>query len=235
VINKDLVTYDAFLTLDDEIRLIWRRKWGLDTVLYFLNRYGVPIHAGLNIVTILDADLSQGACYSWNVSSSWTLPIVLLLIESILLMRVSSMYSTRGVTISLVVLYISTAATMLAITGVVMEGVAAGPSPEPVVTGCVLQGSTEFFWAMWIPSLVLETTMLVLTIARTARHLRERAETSIIHIILRDGVIYFSVIFVFMLSNLLVYLCAPVGSPNHAQVADVDQFWSPYISPSCLT
>jgi len=204
-----LVTYDAFLTLEDEVHLIWRRRWGFGTAIYFLNRYGVPVQAGLNIVAILDANLSLDACYSWNVWSTWIIPIVLMLIESLLVMRVSSMYSTRWVTIPLVVLYILGAATMLAITGVVMEGVEAGPSPAPVVTGCVLNGSAEFFWAMWIPSLVLETTMLFLTIARTARHLRKRAAMSVMHVILRDGVVYFCVIFVSMLSNLLVYLCAP--------------------------
>jgi len=204
-----LVAYDALLTLDDEIQLIWRRSWGFGTALYFLNRYGVPLQAALNIVAILDADLSLDACYSWNVWSTWIIPIVLMAIESLLVMRVSSMFSTRWVTIPLVILYLFAAATMLAITGVVMEGVEAGPSPAPAVTGCVLEGSAEFFWAMWIPSLVLELAMLCLTIARTARHLLKRDTMSVMHVIFRDGVIYFCVIFASMFSNLLVYLCAP--------------------------
>ncbi|KIJ37669.1 hypothetical protein M422DRAFT_259766 [Sphaerobolus stellatus SS14] len=41
------LVYDTLLTLEDEVTLIWRKKFGLGSILYLLTRYCIISHAGL--------------------------------------------------------------------------------------------------------------------------------------------------------------------------------------------
>ena len=44
-----LVTYEYLITIDQEITLIWRRKWSFVTLLYVLNRYLVLLASILQV------------------------------------------------------------------------------------------------------------------------------------------------------------------------------------------
>ena len=45
--------YDYFLTLEDEIRLVWNTPFSAATVLYLIIRYGVLIDMALGMVLIV--------------------------------------------------------------------------------------------------------------------------------------------------------------------------------------
>ncbi|KAI0083636.1 hypothetical protein BDY19DRAFT_900028 [Irpex rosettiformis] len=45
-----LFMYDYFLTLPQEIKCIWRRKWSTATVLFLVNRYVVMCNRGFRMI-----------------------------------------------------------------------------------------------------------------------------------------------------------------------------------------
>ena len=51
LLGTAILAYDTLLTLSEEVPHIWKKKWKLGTVLYFLARYGVILFNLLEIIT----------------------------------------------------------------------------------------------------------------------------------------------------------------------------------------
>lgn len=81
---------------------------------------------------------------------------------------------------------------------------------------------------IWIPSLVVEVTLVVLTIFKTSQHVRAAVQTPVLSIILRDGCLYFVAIFVLMLLNAICY-----GLPNQTGAYE-DSFVEPELCISSV-
>ncbi|KAF8486494.1 hypothetical protein JB92DRAFT_3024612 [Gautieria morchelliformis] len=74
---------------------------------------------------------------------------------------------------------------------------------------CVATGSNNWFAAIWVAPLVTDACIFVLTIWRTVRYRRKLGRMTTMDIILRDGILYFFVIFSANLMNSLIYFLAP--------------------------
>ncbi|THH09835.1 hypothetical protein EW145_g1729 [Phellinidium pouzarii] len=92
----------------------------------------------------------------------------------------------------------------------------AGGIPVPIPpgqTGCILTGRQtqgDRFAAFWIGQLVFPSLIFVLTIIRIFMlHRRGATRGGISTLMLRDGIMYFAVIFLVNLANVLTYVIAP--------------------------
>ncbi|KAF8577150.1 hypothetical protein K439DRAFT_1622292 [Ramaria rubella] len=81
------------------------------------------------------------------------------------------------------------------------------PQP-PGFPGCVLTGSSNFFAALWAAPLVTDSCIFVLTLLRTLKYMRRHGRISTTQIILRDGTMYFFIVFSANLMNTLIYFLA---------------------------
>jgi len=202
-----LLCYDVFLSFEREVQLVWCGRWGLPTVLYLVNRYGVALQACLNLVAVLDWQLDLDSCYTWNLFSNWSIPVVMMIVEALLAMRVMALYfNNRWVVLFLWLWWLCAAAAMLAMMGVSLVGTIAVASPAPPTLGCQIQGSVSDYWALWVPSLVFETTVASLTLARAISYRTMITDIPIMRVLVRDGFLYFFVIMVLMLVNLVICL-----------------------------
>lgn len=52
-----MLYYEYFITLADEIRLIWQRRWSLATILFFLIRYGFLVD--VTLIVLFSARVSE--------------------------------------------------------------------------------------------------------------------------------------------------------------------------------
>ncbi|KAL5505080.1 hypothetical protein ACEPAH_7743 [Sanghuangporus vaninii] len=94
-----------------------------------------------------------------------------------------------------------------------VQGGAPAPLP-PGVPGCILTGRDDEgikFATFWAGQLVFPTLVFIMTIIRVL-HLRRLApiRDSILTVLLRDGIMYFLVIFVANTVNVITYIVAPV-------------------------
>lgn len=57
-----LLLYDYLLTLDMEVSRIWTLRWGVPKILFFSNRYVVPVFVFIDVVSQAMPNLSPGLC-----------------------------------------------------------------------------------------------------------------------------------------------------------------------------
>ena len=62
--HEGALYYDYFLTLEDEIRLVWNTPFSAATVLYLIVRYGVLIDMALGMVLIVRPNTGEGLGFS---------------------------------------------------------------------------------------------------------------------------------------------------------------------------
>lgn len=211
VVSLALVAYDTIITMEQEIRLVWRGRWGLPSILYILTRYGTVIQAAVTTVTSTDWNVDMSTCLRLNLFSQWTIPLVMVIVEATLAMRVVALYENRrSMAVGLWTWYLANAGVMLAMMGLSLEGTYGVPSLAPPTLGCELGGTLSFYWELYVPSLVFETTVAALTLFRALQHKRLLSTIPLLHVLVRDGFFYFFIVFALMLLNLVISLTANV-------------------------
>jgi len=80
---------------------------------------------------------------------------------------------------------------------------------EPTFGVCMADIKLDQWWLVWIPSMVFHTVVFGLLVWKAVSTPRE-AQTPMLMLLIRDGVIYFGVVFAAFLFNLLVWAVAPV-------------------------
>ncbi|KAF8056638.1 hypothetical protein FPV67DRAFT_1729865 [Lyophyllum atratum] len=191
-----ILIFDHMLTFSEEVERIWKPKVSGATVLFLINRYVTP----LQFIIILDV------C------------------ELIMIFRVFALY---GKSIPILIFLLILWTSQIAISSV---GLATGSGeqafPDPVrlsaenflgtavelpegFTGCIFSGTSRIFPSLWVAPLITNTLMFGLTLYRTRGYLMQSGFAPTLHIFLRDGIIYFLVIFMANLTNTVIYFLAP--------------------------
>ncbi|KAJ6628891.1 hypothetical protein B0H10DRAFT_1940255 [Mycena sp. CBHHK59/15] len=177
--NYALYIYDHLLTLSDEVDKIWTQPFTLASLLFYINR-------SLSYKSSLTLGL---AFYETSWSISVTLSVIGISLTTIL--RCERYVKFPG------------AATLSLIT--IAECV---PLP-PGFSGCVLTGNNAWFGVFWAAPIVTDTCIFVLTLWRTIRYQSRHGKMNAMTILLRDGILYFLVIFSVNLLNCLIYFLSP--------------------------
>ncbi|TFY60837.1 hypothetical protein EVJ58_g4897 [Rhodofomes roseus] len=74
------------------------------------------------------------------------------------------------------------------------------------VSGCVAVGIKQWAWAYWVPVMIWEALLLVLSLYRSAQQAREEAGTPhLMVVLLRDSVLYFGGALASILANFIVW------------------------------
>ncbi|EJD01519.1 uncharacterized protein FOMMEDRAFT_148003 [Fomitiporia mediterranea MF3/22] len=203
-----IALYEYIITFDREVETFWKRRFTFPTFLWFLNRYTLycslfPTLLGFHI------PLSEEVCVNFvkfpgamqiisNVASGSTLSL-----------RVYALYG-RAWWVVAVLLPVFVAE--IALEGWAVAGGVPAQLP-PGVVGCILTGKPsegDKFAAFWIGQLVFPTLIFIMTLARAVRLQRfGSVKGSLINVMLRDGVMYFLVIFSANLANVVTYSVAP--------------------------
>ncbi|KAF9029594.1 hypothetical protein BJ165DRAFT_1317844, partial [Panaeolus papilionaceus] len=80
-----------------------------------------------------------------------------------------------------------------------------------LLDGCILVGTHPLFSALWVAPLITDTCIFILTLYRIRPFARRRAVKipAMMQMFIRDGVVYFFVIFTANIVNCLIYFIAP--------------------------
>ncbi|PPQ84471.1 hypothetical protein CVT24_012144 [Panaeolus cyanescens] len=82
------------------------------------------------------------------------------------------------------------------------------PLPDFLV-GCIFTGESPLFPSLWVSPLILDSIIFALTLWRTRMYIRDSGKTPTIHVFVRDGALYFAVIFLANLMNTLIFFLSP--------------------------
>ncbi|KAH6885523.1 hypothetical protein BKA70DRAFT_1337670 [Coprinopsis sp. MPI-PUGE-AT-0042] len=203
-----MIYYDIALTTRAEVERIWMQpKYSNVTLLYALNRYLTPLIYIVIIVSFHQPwpiDVCDRYILFPEVSKIFTCTVI----GIIFVLRVRAIYNC------------STSITCFAITALVAEiaikiwAFTDGERlhlPEGIV-GCILVGKHhKRFVFSWIAELGFDSIIFFLTLWRTwvLYRIQKVRPMSLLSLVVRDGVVYFAVIFLANVATVALFLAAP--------------------------
>ncbi|KAG2092657.1 uncharacterized protein F5147DRAFT_840604 [Suillus discolor] len=180
--------YSQVLTFEQEVELVWKRRWSVMSVLYLTLRYGGIIYAILDI---------PGIFFVFN--QEWVFTIANIILGVIMIARLHAMYQrSRKMLIFLVVFFLALTITSGVITVTQNTHLTA---EEVVLSGthqCEDWENSFLLSAItWILGTVWEALALYLSVRIAIKHFRERLSTgSIIEdcftVLIKSHVFYFA-------------------------------------------
>ncbi|KAF8164784.1 hypothetical protein B0H34DRAFT_212451 [Crassisporium funariophilum] len=200
-----MVIYDHVLTFPREVERIWKQRITGATVLFLLNRYITPLQYIIFMDAYLDPRWTKEACDEFVVFEGAATAALVGVGELIMILRVYAFYGqSRNILCFLMVLWTC----QIIISGVGLSTGFAVPFP-PMLTGCILTGTSDTFPMIWAAPAVTDTFIFVLTLWRTRQLIRQSGKNATLELFLRDGIMYFFVIFMANLGNTLIYYLSP--------------------------
>jgi len=217
-----LVSWEYIITLADEVDLFWSYKprLCLPNILFVLNRFWTLGTIALYLANNVSTDETYTFCSVYvrhivlNASA-----VQVALVDFILALRIWGMYSnSRTILILLVGLgtVCGFSAIFLANWLHWITGVFTFEDPISLVATCELnpvQGRSPL-WFIWIPVITFEAYVFILAAIRFITHFRRDYNKQsfgyrLINILMRDSLVYFIVLMICYLANILIWEYGP--------------------------
>ncbi|KAJ7624742.1 hypothetical protein FB45DRAFT_1060944 [Roridomyces roridus] len=219
-ISFTILFYDFFLTLGMEISRYWRLEFSWATILFLCNRYitllgNIPIvfqsfwtTPGTPQKLEIYTDSVAQTCRVLSVYHQYFIIVLQTLGGVILIMRTYALYGrSKRILIFLLVL------TLGVIGGVVGSTIFSGKSSRdemdvPLLIGCTYeltrrQGLGHAI--SWAVTAGFDLVVFALTLYRALSQ-RQQNRSNLLHVLLRDGCIYFGVMVLCNLANILTFV-----------------------------
>ncbi|KAJ3509553.1 hypothetical protein NLJ89_g5162 [Agrocybe chaxingu] len=234
-----VLIYDHILTFPEEVERTWKRKLTPAAFLFYLNRYITPLQYIVVITAFHHPRWIGKVCEDFvkfegvmgglmnnlcgdALCLACTQPFKVKLttrrfISAVMILRVYALYGRQNL-----VLYPLSAiwvAHIIITAKANSTGFALPLPPSASFVGCLLTSNSNWYSIVWITPLVLDAAVFLLTVWRIRKYITLTGrKTPMMHIFLRDGILYFFVIFLINLGNALLYFLAPeslkpIGAP----------------------
>ncbi|QRW00100.1 hypothetical protein RhiJN_28118 [Ceratobasidium sp. AG-Ba] len=212
-----LLVYDHTVTFDAEVELVWFKPWTWSKVLFFWNRYGTFI------ILLFDTIVGIGGGPSDTVSLLLYIPLLDLTFYPLVLLamaevpgmdRMAYKHDSRNHYPSSNSCHVFTGQTGSHSDDTFSRMQATNrPVPElPDFRACVLKGVPPRMYIYWAINLAFESTLFCLAVFKAWQNLTRKRGTRpswsgprILNILIRDSILYFSVIFVTYVMNLIAW------------------------------
>ncbi|KAH8836024.1 hypothetical protein DL96DRAFT_1576429 [Flagelloscypha sp. PMI_526] len=195
-----LLYYDYFLTIGDEVRLIWTRPKSLGSIVFFLNRYPALV---LTFGTaFLQLRFSEGSSYqTLSIFHALAILFVQVIAGLTLAIRTIALYQRSRWVISLICGLIILCAS------------ASGWSIQPRHIPLDLTMEESYYLSIrratgWESMLLFDCTTFTLLMLRSYFEARKYSTFSgipLLNLLIRDGAIYFTVLAAVNTTNIIMY------------------------------
>ncbi|KIM42726.1 hypothetical protein M413DRAFT_122450 [Hebeloma cylindrosporum] len=200
-----MLVYDHMLTFDQEVNRIWRQKLSGASVLFLINRYITPLQFIIILVAFQDPNWTLQACDNYVLFEGVSSVTLVAVCELIMILRIYALYRRLPILIFLMTLW----ATQLTVSAIGLHTGYKIPLP-PMLVGCILTSDSPIFPSLWVAPLITDACVFILTLSRTRQYIKDSGTAPTVYIFVRDGALYFLVIFLANLMNILVYFLSPV-------------------------
>ncbi|CAA7263903.1 unnamed protein product [Cyclocybe aegerita] len=203
------LVYDHVLTIDDEMQAerIWKERLSGASLLFLLNRYVSLLRAIVGIAAFHHPRWAGAICDHVVHFLGSSSVVVTSLCGLLMILRVYALYR-RSNTLLAFLLSIWIAQLVASAVGV-SKAEALQLPPGPGFVGCILSAPSKWFAVNWAGPLILDGTVFFLTLWRTREYIFSSDRIPLLHILVRDGTLYFLVIFLVNLSNAFLFFFAP--------------------------
>ncbi|KAJ7241439.1 hypothetical protein C8J57DRAFT_1369345 [Mycena rebaudengoi] len=207
-----ILVYDWLLTLGPEVEYIWNQKMSFGKILYLINRYLVLV----DLIILLNSyanPIIHGSqfCTPWFHIDSWLGFISIVTIDTMMLLRTWAMWHrSKKILIFLVILQVlcnlaEGGATLWA--SLTLFSIPSPNNIRPCLSGFA---RPDVLYALWMGVIVWDLATMILTLIRAGSTMRLQETTNaIIARVVKDGVLYFILIFLIAIGNIIVLNVAP--------------------------
>jgi hypothetical protein len=188
------LVWDHIITFSDEVEYVWKGAKGWGVYLFLVNRYLIPLSFMVNLWAYFRTDWSKQSCYNFvRYEGSMTM-IGISIVFLMMMLRIRALYarifSIQAIVFAIFTIFVSVNAYVLT---------HAGPVDHPAwplvdsCTGIINLGRPLASSTAWLP-LVFDTTVMFLTMYRTARSVYSRTTSDMFRVLFREGLLYYSFI-----------------------------------------
>ncbi|KAF9051462.1 hypothetical protein BJ165DRAFT_1524400 [Panaeolus papilionaceus] len=204
-----MLIYDHLITMDQEVERVWKQKISGASILFFLNRYGNALALIVLIESFNDPSWPKEVCDRYVLFEGAQTIVLVAICELIMILRVFALYG-RSISVLCFLMVLWCAQVVLSVIGIHTGWAVPFPPNVHGLGACILDGTSPLFLCLWVAPLTTDTCIFLLTVWRTRSYIFSRTRsTPIIQIFLRDGTIYFFIIFSANFLNFLIYVIAP--------------------------
>ncbi|KAJ6564974.1 hypothetical protein DFH09DRAFT_1145416 [Mycena vulgaris] len=209
VISITFLYWDHLITLRDEVRFLWRKAKTRSTFYFFVNRY-LACFGDVVITVFQFTSVPASVCRHVNLFRQLLLIINQCIVCVLLTLRIYALY---GLDKRVYLGMLGVGAVLLAVSCWALIG--KNGVPEPDVVGCHIAESQRIGVYMAVPWEALFIYDVLIFIALFYKTFAKRKESrmmwrsnSIINLLIRDGAIYFVIMALMNLANILTYYIA---------------------------
>ncbi|KAH7340814.1 hypothetical protein B0J17DRAFT_715995 [Rhizoctonia solani] len=221
-----LLVFDYVITVVPEVTLVWYKPWTWSKVLFLWNRYGTFVILLFDTIVVLGGgetdehfnirhprSNTSNSCLHWQKFQGWTGWLTNMTVEIIILVRIAAMYSQdKRIIYPVVVLFFAQAIGMAFIIGNSFANLKATHEPVAGFHICALIGVPQKMYIYWATNLAFEVVLFVLALIKAYQHVSRRrglrpswSGPRILSVLVRDSILYFLVIFVTYIMNLVAW------------------------------
>ncbi|KAJ6503864.1 hypothetical protein C8R45DRAFT_973957 [Mycena sanguinolenta] len=217
-ISFTLLFYDFLLTLDLEVSRYWGARTSWSTVLYFVNRYGT-LFGNVPVViqrfwTAPSTSEKIRICQELHYYHQWFVITTQVIIGAMLVLRTYALYE-RSKRVLGFMLAVGACVIAACIWGTVLSNQAVPDGPEPVNfnnlpphLGCtygITHAQSPGLVVAWASMAVFDCLIFSLTLHKALCQ-RYPSTKHLLSVLLRDGSVYFGVMMISNVSNILTFI-----------------------------
>ncbi|CAE6350188.1 unnamed protein product [Rhizoctonia solani] len=203
-----LMIYDHMITLAEEVDRIWQREWTGATWLFVLNRYLTELQFIVNVVSFHHPHWTGkvSPCDDFMPFPAVSTLISIAIAEIIMVLRTYALYQRNKYILRLLAFFWAGQVIVMVTT---LRHPTRVELPEGLV-GCIQGASGNYSVAFWLAPLATDSVIFGLTVFKALEYIHKmKYRVPLIHVILRDGILYFTVILTANLLNCLLCFLAP--------------------------
>jgi len=199
--------FDYFLTFDLEVKSLWKRPLTGPSVLFLLNRYYPLLVYGVVLTSVYDPFWDAKTCEAFKFFPFIAAHLSEAMLGIIVILRLFALYGRSYRVLSLLLLVYIVQLTLGGWASVTVVRA----TDLPRGSGCIVTVPKEFinrFALLWGFAAIFDTLVFGLTTYRTLHLWTSGLKFRLTTLFLRDGVIYFAVMFSAKLLNFLLFWTA---------------------------
>lgn len=214
VLGSTLLVYDYIITLNDEIKYIWRSQRSVGKYLFLFVRYLPFLDVTISTARVfILPPVSETACLWLYAIPGYALEFGVLAADVIVGLRTWAIWGRKlahGILLLVTFLGIYSSGFYFIATALSLLHFSVSPFPS-ILQSCFLTSaaSPSSLAAQYIQIVVYEAIVFVATLVKGIQHIMRGSTTSLFTVVYRDGLLFSGCLFALSLSQVLVIMNAP--------------------------
>ncbi|KAJ8085543.1 hypothetical protein PM082_004361 [Marasmius tenuissimus] len=211
VVSSTILVYDVVLNLALEVKHVWGKNWTFVTVVYLIQRY-LPFvdTVGMTLYHEFQEDLTPRYCFFSYTISGWSYIIGIVLSEVLLAVRLWAVWERRiSAAIIIFVFCLGCLVPCFVSFNSFKYTTEFSVPPLPQLRGCFISGGNDVLYLCWIFLMVYDTGTMIMMVIPGISAFRMGGKSELVKTIYRDGIIYYILIFLVSVVNVVVVCTLP--------------------------